>query len=121
MTERRYRSLTAIPGSDYFREEGIAVPDDVFGSSEIVLQSVIPELHVVRTKKGLSLTLDNPMRYGPVAIVHGQEDELLIPGETKILDEPHVIIMLKRREVIQILFLDMEDVWEFPMIAEKWS
>lgn len=106
MKERRYRCLTAIPQVEYFREEGIVIPDDIFGSTEILLQSVIPELHVTASSHGISLTLDNPIRYGPVAVAFQGFDDYLVPGETLVVDEPSFTIFLRRREVLQMILLD---------------
>lgn len=106
---RYWRILTTLPGV-MLREEGVT-PRSIFGPGvESVVSDVMPGLHIRTRQSDVVVSLDNPVRGGPVSVVEDGKERLVVPGEEVVIQGKEAAIFLKHGSIVQII-----------LVGESWS
>lgn len=100
-----YRTMIVSPGQS-LRREGLAVASPFGPNAEMPISAVMKELHVHVEDSKTYVSLDSPIVGGPVIAICEGEEKLLIPGEQEVFDSTEVLILAKKTNYIQMIFLD---------------
>lgn len=100
----KVRSLLVRPNLEIKQESDGSDTLGIKGLEKPV-SAIMKGLHIHQDNESTTFSLENPIVGGPIAILDGKSDKILVPGTKRVIKGHNATLLIKVRDTIQMLIL----------------